>query len=59
MAHMAYPSSGTFDSQGPCPSSHPVRVPQILFETIFATEDYANQWPSNNQQPFIWSYGDT
>src|SRR5438045_2847655 len=28
--HVAYPESGTFESGGPCPSTHPVRLPQIL-----------------------------
>jgi len=32
-AHVAYPTSGTFDSGGPCPATHPVKVPQIMYET--------------------------
>jgi len=29
-SHVAYPSSGTFESTGPCPASHPVRLPQLM-----------------------------
>ncbi|PVI06023.1 hypothetical protein DM02DRAFT_683000 [Periconia macrospinosa] len=60
MSHVAYPSSGTFESNGPCPSTHPVKLPQLFFETIFATEKFADQslWPTDGSQPFVWSFGD-
>lgn len=29
----SYPESGTFESAGPCPATHPVRVSQVLYET--------------------------
>jgi hypothetical protein len=28
--YISYPESGTFESAGPCPSTHPVRVSQVL-----------------------------
>jgi hypothetical protein len=31
-SHMAYPASGSFESTGPCPASHPVRMPQVMYE---------------------------
>lgn len=34
-SHVAYPSSGTFDNNGPCPSSHPVRIPQVMYEVMW------------------------
>jgi hypothetical protein len=60
MSHMAYPSSGTFENQGPCPATHPVRVSQVLFETIFETKAFNNRndWPADGSQPFVWSFGD-
>ncbi|KAK7934952.1 hypothetical protein PG985_000447 [Apiospora marii] len=60
MAHMAYPASGTFESGGPCPASHPVRMPQVLFEVVWDTRQFNNQadWPADGSQPFVWSFGD-
>ncbi|KAF2740946.1 hypothetical protein EJ04DRAFT_111338 [Polyplosphaeria fusca] len=60
MAHMAYPVSGTFESQGPCPTTHPVRMPQVLYEVIFETKAFnaAADWPEDSSQPFRWSFGD-
>ncbi len=28
--HISYPSSGTFDSGGACPATHPVKIPQVM-----------------------------
>ncbi|KAF1961103.1 hypothetical protein CC80DRAFT_577306 [Byssothecium circinans] len=60
MAHMSYPEFGTFESGGPCPSSHPVRVPQLFFEVIWDTAPFNNRedWPEDGSQPFVWSFGD-
>jgi hypothetical protein len=60
MAHMSYPENGTFESQGPCPASHPVRVSQLFYETIWDTTQFNNKddWPTDGSQPFVWSFGD-
>ncbi|KAI0594224.1 hypothetical protein F4775DRAFT_586298 [Biscogniauxia sp. FL1348] len=60
MSHMAYPESGTFDSKGPCPESHPVPVPQLMYETVWDTRQFNNpdDWPEDGSQPFVWSFGD-
>ncbi|KAK3501446.1 hypothetical protein B0T13DRAFT_396102 [Neurospora crassa] len=60
MSHMAYPESGTFESGGPCPASHPVRVPQLMYETIWDTSQFNDKeiWPEDGSQPFVWSMGD-
>ncbi|KAK5659521.1 hypothetical protein OQA88_723 [Cercophora sp. LCS_1] len=59
--HMAYPVGGTFESGAPCPSTHPVKVPQILLETVWDTRQFNKQadWPADGSQPFLWSTGDT
>jgi hypothetical protein len=56
----AYPESGTFESQGPCPASHPVRVPQVMFEVIYETKEFNDPtlWPEDGSQPFVYSFGD-
>ncbi|KAF2111124.1 hypothetical protein BDV96DRAFT_690541 [Lophiotrema nucula] len=58
--HVAYPESGTFESGGPCPSTHPVKIPQILLETVWDTKQFNNKadWPADGSQPFVWSSGD-
>ncbi|KAF2272955.1 uncharacterized protein EI97DRAFT_503906 [Westerdykella ornata] len=60
ISHMSYPANGTFESQGPCPASHPVRVPQLMYEVIFETKAFNNKadWPADGSQPFVWSFGD-
>jgi hypothetical protein len=58
--HVSYPATGTFESGGACPSSHPVRLPQILLETVWDTKLFNNKndWPADGSQPFVWSSGD-
>jgi hypothetical protein len=60
ISHMAYPAKGTFENQGPCPESHPVRMPQLMYETIWDTRQFNNpeDWPADGSQPFVWSFGD-
>jgi len=59
--HVAYPETGTFESGGKCPSTHPVRLPQILLETVWDTRQFNNKadWPADGSQPFVWSSGDS
>ncbi|KAF2798440.1 hypothetical protein K505DRAFT_233356 [Melanomma pulvis-pyrius CBS 109.77] len=59
-SHMAYPESGTFESAGPCPASHPVRTSQLMYEVIWDTSKFNNKedWPEDGSQPFVWSFGD-
>lgn len=60
MSHMSYPESGTFESGGPCPASHPVRVPQLMYEVIWDTSKFNDPelWPEDGSQPFVWSMDD-
>ncbi|KAH9884371.1 hypothetical protein F4778DRAFT_774686 [Xylariomycetidae sp. FL2044] len=57
--HVSYPETGTFESGGACPSTHPVRLPQILLETVWDTRAFNNpaDWPEDGQ-PFVWASGD-
>ncbi|KUJ15853.1 uncharacterized protein LY89DRAFT_618505 [Mollisia scopiformis] len=54
-SHMAYPISGTFESGGPCPDSHPVRVPQLFYETNWDTREFKDLWPADGTSPLTWS----
>ncbi|KAH8205312.1 hypothetical protein TruAng_000559 [Truncatella angustata] len=62
-SHVAYPVSGpaTFLSLGgACPSTHPVRIPQLMYEVVWDTTPFnnANDWPTDGSQPFYLSTGD-
>ncbi len=39
-----------------CPSSHPVRMPQVTFETTWDTTKFNSMWTSGAQNPFVWSF---
>ncbi|KAG4442607.1 hypothetical protein IFR05_001937 [Cadophora sp. M221] len=58
--HIAYPSSGTFESGGPCPATHPVKLPQVMFEVMWDTSQFNDKsiWPADGSQPFVYSMGD-
>lgn len=34
-SHVAYPKTGTFESTGTCPDTHPVRLPQLMYEVMW------------------------
>ncbi|KAK3296441.1 uncharacterized protein B0H64DRAFT_461580 [Chaetomium fimeti] len=62
-SHVAYPTEGTFDSNadgGPCPETHPVKIPQVMLETIWDTTPFNDEelWPEDGSQPFVWSTND-
>ena len=51
-SHVTYGYNG-------CPSSHPVRLPQVFFETVWDTGVFPqSEWPEDGSQPFFWSMGD-
>jgi len=58
--HMYNSGRGGFVTAGACPSSHPVRMPQLALETMWDTTPFndRNMWPADGSQPFVWSYGD-
>jgi hypothetical protein len=57
-SHMFSTVQGAFREAGPCPDSHPVRVPQVAYETMWDTTVFKDMWPSDGSQPFVWSYMD-
>lgn len=52
---MAYPSEGAFESEGPCPATHPVPVPQLMSQAIFDTAKFSDpdDWPEDGSQAFV------
>ncbi|KAG9232511.1 hypothetical protein BJ875DRAFT_404779 [Amylocarpus encephaloides] len=64
-SHVAYPSNGPatftgFSTGGKCPSTHPVKIPQIMLEIVWDTRQFNNkaEWPADGSQPFVLSTGD-
>lgn len=57
-SHMYNSGKGAFIAPGPCPASHPVRVPQVSLETMWDTRQFNNLW-QGNQNPFVMSYDDS
>ncbi|KAI1754432.1 hypothetical protein F4782DRAFT_528352 [Xylaria castorea] len=39
-----------------CPASHPVRMPQVTYETVWDTSKFNSMWPSGSPNPFVWSF---
>ncbi|KAJ2993935.1 hypothetical protein NUW58_g1689 [Xylaria curta] len=39
-----------------CPASHPVRMPQVTYETVWDTSKFNSMWPSGTPNPFVWSF---
>jgi hypothetical protein len=60
-AHVSYPETGTFESTGVCPASHPVRLPQLMYEVMWDTTPFNDKalWPEDGSQPFVYSMDDT
>ncbi|PSN74275.1 hypothetical protein BS50DRAFT_480003 [Corynespora cassiicola Philippines] len=54
-SHVAYA-----EIPGKCPESHPIKLPQLMFEIMFDTRPYNNEdmWNSDGSQPFVFSMGD-
>ena len=56
-SHMYSTTKGGFQEAGPCPSSHPVRMPQVAYETMWNTTVFKDMWPKDkSKQPFVWSF---
>jgi hypothetical protein len=47
-----------FTNAGPCPATHPVRMPQVVYETVWDTTQFNHLWTSGSN-PFVWSFEGT
>ncbi|PSN74520.1 hypothetical protein BS50DRAFT_605984 [Corynespora cassiicola Philippines] len=58
-SHIAYPTP-IFERNGRCPSTHPVPLPQLMYEIMWDTAEFndPNLWPEDGSQPFVYSQGD-
>ncbi len=51
-------NSDYFNNAPACPSTHPVRVPQVTFEITWDTSKFNSMWPAGAPNPYVWSFGD-
>jgi hypothetical protein len=49
-------NSEGFNNAPSCPSTHPIRTPQVTFETVWDTSKFNSMWPTNGANPFVWSF---
>ncbi|KAI5856165.1 hypothetical protein GGS23DRAFT_438939 [Durotheca rogersii] len=54
--HVAWPPGNAYQ----CPSTHPVKIPQVMLEVVWDTREFNNpdEWPEDGSQPFVLSTGD-
>ncbi|PKS12345.1 hypothetical protein jhhlp_001645 [Lomentospora prolificans] len=56
--HVSYGSGfGGASGGGACPQSHPVKLPQVMFELMWNVTEFADRslWPTDGSDPFIYS----
>ncbi len=55
-SHVAYSGTGA-SGGGSCPSSHPVKLPQVMYELMWNTSSFMDKsiWPADGTNPFIYS----
>lgn len=57
-SHVAYSNAGGLGTTS-CPTTHPVAIPQVMYEIMWDTGRYKNtSWYGTGKQPFVYSFGD-
>ncbi|XP_014557563.1 hypothetical protein COCVIDRAFT_96798 [Bipolaris victoriae FI3] len=58
-SHVAYGQGSGANGGGACPSSHPVKLPQIMYELMWDVSKFADRslWPTDGSDPFVYSMG--
>ncbi|KAK5653479.1 hypothetical protein OQA88_8965 [Cercophora sp. LCS_1] len=63
--HQSYMAYSTGAAMGAlagisCPTSHPIRVPQVMYEIMLGTRPFNNPtYFEGGKQPFVYSFGDS
>jgi hypothetical protein len=58
-SHVAYAPGNRALADDKCPATHPVRIPQVMYEVMFDTAGFTNpKYFENGRQPFVYSFGD-
>ncbi|KAI1188585.1 hypothetical protein F5B17DRAFT_439493 [Nemania serpens] len=56
-SHVAYSSGSGATGGGACPSTHPVKLPQIMYELMWDVHEFADSpdFPTDGTNPYIYS----
>jgi len=56
-SHVAYGQGSGATGGGACPSSHPVKLPQIMYEVMWDVNKFADRslWPTDGSDPFVYA----
>ncbi|KAH9890803.1 hypothetical protein F4778DRAFT_368169 [Xylariomycetidae sp. FL2044] len=56
-SHVAYSSGSGATGGGSCPSTHPVKLPQIMYELMWNVTDFTNMadFPTDGSNPYVYS----
>jgi len=58
-SHVAYAPGNQALAGDKCPTTHPVRIPQVMYEIMYDTSSFANpDYYKNGKQPLVYSFGD-
>jgi len=59
-SHVAYAPGNYALAGDQCPSTHPVRIPQVMYEVMFDTSGPFSdpKYFQNGTQPLVYSFGD-
>jgi hypothetical protein len=58
-SHVAYSPGSNGLAGDRCPTTHPVRIPQVMYEVMFDTSGFADpKYYQNGTQPLVYSFGD-
>jgi len=52
-------SMNGFMNSPACPASHPIRMPQVAYETVWDTREFNSLWTAGTPNPFVWSFEGT
>ncbi|KAF1841807.1 uncharacterized protein K460DRAFT_291643 [Cucurbitaria berberidis CBS 394.84] len=56
-SHVAYGQGGGANGGGACPSTHPTKLPQVMYELMWDVNKFADKslWPTDGSDPFVYS----
>jgi len=56
-SHVAYGQGNGANGGGSCPSTHSVKLPQIMYEVMWDVSKFADKsmWPTDGSKPFVYS----
>jgi hypothetical protein len=56
-SHVAYGQGSGANGGGACPSTHPVKLPQVMYEVMWDVNKFADKslWPTDGSDPFVYS----